>query len=202
MCKVGGPAVSYRRSKRLHSTPSEAPPPQSAEEVRRWLLGLQALTAQRKAPRAAPEPATARIPLPWPKELLVWGQHAATSRGRGVLDAAGLFAAKVLSPLQFSGADGLDMAAVSFSTMHCAGLGDDGGVLTWGVSSGCGELGHSSQEGVLGSPRRVDALADVHVTQVACGAARTAAVSADGNLLLMGCVPAHVRLGVSLRRAF
>jgi len=42
----------------------------------------------------------------------------------------------------------------------------------------------------------------VRVTQVACGAARTAAVSADGNLLLMGCVPAHVRLALRSGGAF
>ena len=174
------------------------PPParlqqqQGREQHDVWLNGLRAAVARSSA-RAAP-PAQGRA---LPDEVMFWGHHAATlvtglgapKRDRAAPLAAGRGAdawhSKALMPTMFGRAEGIQAAAVTFGPFHGALLSSSGGVYTWGASH-CGELGHGLRQH-SGTPRLVDTLQRVRVRQVACGTARTAAVTEDGQLLMWGC---------------
>ena len=98
-------------------------------------------------------------------------------------------------PLVLYKAGNLDVSAVALGACHGALLSASGSLCTWGVSSGCGELGHLSLQNV-GTPQLVESLSDVRVVSISCGSARTAAVTAAGELLLFGCVFARYAFAV------
>ena len=69
---------------------------------------------------------------------------------------------------------------------HCAALNPDGVLLTWGLASS-GELGHGGWTPIeVDVPRVVTSMAGTRVTQVACGANHTVAVSETGGLWTCG----------------
>ncbi|CAM8950811.1 unnamed protein product [Rhodiola kirilowii] len=73
---------------------------------------------------------------------------------------------------------------IAAGTLHCAVVGADGRVCTWGWGYyGC--LGHGDKECQL-SPKVVSALADVKAEYVAAGDCTTFVVSEDGDLYSFG----------------
>jgi alpha-tubulin suppressor-like RCC1 family protein len=94
---------------------------------------------------------------------------------------------KELVPVVLRRADALDVADVSFSASHGALLSSDGGLFTWGAASRYGELGHSSLQSIS-TPLRVESLFNVTVASISCGTARSAAVTEEGELFVVGCV--------------
>ena len=79
----------------------------------------------------------------------------------------------------------LSAAQVSAGSSHCAALGKDGALYTWGLASS-GETGHEHTPIEVPLPKQVFSLLGIRVTKVACGSNHTLAVTADGQLFSCG----------------
>ncbi|CAK9143748.1 unnamed protein product, partial [Ilex paraguariensis] len=67
---------------------------------------------------------------------------------------------------------------------HSLALTDEGKVLSWG-HGGFGQLGHSSIQNQK-FPALIEALADVRITNIACGGSSSAAITDKGKLYMWG----------------
>lgn len=127
-------------------------------------------------------------PPPLPGEVHLWGRHTdgelACTAAQAHLGQRAPGEVAALSPSVLPRSKGLDVAAVSLGALHGALLSRAGQVFTWGTADH-GRLGHGSQHHIA-APLRVEALAGMRATQVACGDMQTAAVTEDGQLFVWG----------------
>lgn len=80
--------------------------------------------------------------------------------------------------------DAVQMRQLSCGQSHCAAIGADGTLFTWGEGD-CGALGHSSCD-ALALPFQVEALRGKIITKVSCGSSHTAALTSTGELWTWG----------------
>lgn len=81
--------------------------------------------------------------------------------------------------------DAVPMRQVSCGQAHCAAIGADGTLFTWGEGED-GALGHENDLEGCALPFQVDALRGKVVTKVSCGSSHTAAVTSTGELWTWG----------------
>lgn len=104
------------------------------------------------------------------------------SRGRGDDgrlghgDTGWKYVPKITQALQ-----GQMIVQVTCGSYHTAAVSENGELYTWGGGM-YGKLGHGNERGES-SPKRVEALANVPVSQIACGSRHTAVVTSRGELI-------------------
>lgn len=73
---------------------------------------------------------------------------------------------------------------VTCGSYHTAAVSNNGKLYTWGGGM-YGKLGHGNENG-CSTPKRVEALSDFNITQIACGSRHTAVVTSTGKLYTWG----------------
>ncbi|XP_074588972.1 RCC1 domain-containing protein RUG3, mitochondrial isoform X1 [Curcuma longa] len=87
-------------------------------------------------------------------------------------------------PQPIPGIDEHQIVQIAAGGYHSLALTDTGKVLSWG-HSGHGQLGHPSVQNQK-VPLVIEALADEHVVQIACGGSSSAAITDKGKLYMWG----------------
>ncbi|XP_028755927.1 ultraviolet-B receptor UVR8-like isoform X1 [Neltuma alba] len=121
--------------------------------------------------------------------LQAWGYNEYGQLGRGVT-CEGLQGARIItaySKFLDETPELVKITKVSCGEYHTAAISDKGEVYTWGLGN-MGQLGHSSLQ--YGDkellPRRIVALDDIFVKNVACGGAHSCALTKEGALYAWG----------------
>ncbi|XP_077244394.1 regulator of chromosome condensation (RCC1) family protein isoform X2 [Tasmannia lanceolata] len=110
-------------------------------------------------------------------QLWSWGANSNFELGRG--DKFSDWRPQPIPSLQ-----GVRIIQIACGGYHSLALTDDGKVLSWG-HGGHGQLGkHPLQSGKV--PVVIEALAEEHVVQIACGGSSSAAVTDNGKLYMWG----------------
>jgi alpha-tubulin suppressor-like RCC1 family protein len=73
---------------------------------------------------------------------------------------------------------------ISCGGYHSMALNDKGEVFSWGAGE-YGQLGQPGRPHRLATPTRIDALRDVQVSFIACGASHSIALSKDGQVRVL-----------------
>ncbi|KAK1279505.1 hypothetical protein QJS04_geneDACA021289 [Acorus gramineus] len=115
-------------------------------------------------------------------EVYTWGYGGFGALGHSVYH-------RELLPRRVNGAWKGKICQLATSGTHSAAVTDSGELYTWGRDEGDGRLGldigRAPDDGLLGTPTKVDAL-PVHVAAVVCGGFFTMALTSDGQLWSWG----------------
>jgi hypothetical protein len=91
-----------------------------------------------------------------------------------------------LRPIAVKGSEGVRLRRLFARGRTAFGIGEDGGLFSWGDADGVfGLLGHGEEEPQI-SPKRVEALRGVRISSVAVGMCHALALAEDGLVYVWG----------------
>lgn len=149
-------------------------------------LRLSAAASRPAAARACPrQRLSSGAPASGGTAVYIWGEGTENQLGFFPFETSGLRNRYLeLSPRRLEIDSASEITALALGSVHSCAINADGELFTWGKGKD-GVLGHGD-EADQPTPKRVEALEGVKVTQVACSYSHTVALDADGKCYTFG----------------